>query len=82
MYIQGFRERLEQACYDTGLSKAEIARRCGFSRKILADTSSLYMMRSGHLAKFCAVTGTDANWLLGIKGDVNYAYIKRIASGN
>lgn len=82
MYIQGFRERLEQACCESGMTKVEIAKRCGFDRKTLIGMNNNNMMHSGNLAKFCAVTGTDANWLLGIKGDVNYAYIKRIASGN
>lgn len=66
IYIAGYKERLNQACLDSGLSKSEIARRAGFNRKILCPTEQV-MMGSGYLAKFCAVTRTDANWLLGIK---------------
>lgn len=66
MYIEGFQERLDEACKKTGLSKAEIARRAGFDRKTLYPLSN-QMMGSAYIAKFCAATGTDANWLLGIK---------------
>ena len=64
-YIQGFHERLDKACHDSGLSKSEIARRAGFDRKTLYPLSH-QMMGSAYIAKFCATTGTDANWLLGV----------------
>ena len=65
IYIEGFDKRVEEACFHSGLSKSEIARRCGFDRKVL-QTSRREMMNGGNLAKFCYVTGTDANWLLGL----------------
>lgn len=65
-YIEGFHERLDTACLRTGLSKTEIARRAGFDRKTLHPMKH-QMMGSAYIAKFCAVTGTDANWLLGVK---------------
>ena len=65
-YIAGFHERLDKACHDSGLSKAEIARRAGFDRKSLHPKEHT-MMTSAYIAKFCAVTGTDANWLLGVR---------------
>jgi hypothetical protein len=65
-YIKGFHERLDKACHNSGLSKAEIARRGGFDRKTLHPLPH-QMMGSAYIAKFCAVTGTDANWLLGVK---------------
>lgn len=64
-YLEGFNERLDDACLATGLSKSEIARRCGFSRKQLIRTNH-HNMNSFDVAKFCAVTKTDANWLLGV----------------
>lgn len=66
-YIEGFYERLDEACYRTGLSKNEIARRCGFDRKILTGLKDNRMISSGYIARFCEITKTDANWLLGIK---------------
>ena len=65
-YIEGFHERLDEACRRTGLSKAEIARRAGFDRKSLHPKEHT-MMTSAYITKFCAVTNTDANWLLGIR---------------
>lgn len=67
VYIEGFVDRLEKVCKSTGLSKTEIAKRCGIDRKQLSRQHTMFMMNSGDLAKFCAGTGTDANWLLGIK---------------
>ena len=66
VYIEGFHERLDEACRKTGLTKAEIARRAGFDRKTLHPMSN-QMMGSAYIAKFCVATGTDANWLLGVK---------------
>lgn len=62
--IRGYRERLEEAVIRSGLTKSEIARRCGFDRKILSGESTLSTI---NLVKFCVITKTDANWLLGIK---------------
>lgn len=64
-YIEGFHERLDVACKRTGLTKAEIARRSGFERKCLYPVEH-QMMSPAYIAKFCATTGTDANWLLGV----------------
>lgn len=66
-YIEGFAERLDEACLKDGRSKVELARLCGFNRKSLMRGRDHMMMGSGDLAKFCQLTGTDANWLLGIK---------------
>lgn len=66
-YIQEFNDRLEQACGKTGKDKAAIARGCGFDRKQLYRRNKDYMMNGIDIARFCAYTKTDANWLLGIK---------------
>lgn len=60
LYIEGFHERLDTACKSTGLSKAEIARRCKFDRKTLYPPAHV-MMSPVYIARFCAVTHTDAN---------------------
>ena len=65
LYIEGFHERLNDACHGTGLTKAEIARRCNFDRKTLYPPKHV-MMSPVYIARFCAVTKTDANWLLGV----------------
>lgn len=66
-FIQGFNERLDMACASVNMPKTEIARSCGFDRKMLYRGSSNCVMNSRDVAKFCAFTKTDANWLLGIK---------------
>ena len=65
--IRGFWDRLEVAVIKTGLSKAEITRRMGVDRKTLYS-STAENMGALNVAKFCAVTKTDANWLLGLRG--------------
>ena len=64
-HIEGFWDRINIAVIRSGMSKRQITDRMNVNRKLLYGTdreniSSLYV------AKFCAVTGTDANWLLGL----------------
>lgn len=66
-YIEGFEERLDEACLKTGLPKTEIARRAGFNRKQLSRMANHAVMNSSDVARFCSVTKTDANWLLGVE---------------
>lgn len=66
--IEGFWDRVDSVCYKSGLSKSEIAMRIGCDRKTLMQSQmNCAMMNSGYLAKFCAVTGTSADYLLGLK---------------
>lgn len=64
-YICGFWDRVEAVILKSGCSRAELANRMGRHRH------TLYRREGGGmdaltLARFCAVTQTDANWLLGI----------------
>lgn len=65
--IFGLRERIDQAAKQSGMTKKEIAKRAGIHKDLLASTHS--GMNASTLAKFCAVTGADANWLLGLSSD-------------
>ena len=65
-HIKGFWDRFDDAVYRSGLSKYEIARRIGCNRKTLYRTEN-QNMNALYVAKFCAITKTDANWLLGLK---------------
>ena len=67
IYIEGFADRIDEACAKTGLPKTVIAERCGFDRKQLSRWHQDGVMNGAYLARFCQVTKTDANWLLGIK---------------
>lgn len=66
-YLEGFYERVDEACRKSGLTKTEIARRAGFERRTLTPKADNWMMTLANAARLCAVTRTDANWLLGIK---------------
>ena len=66
-YLEGFYERVDEACRKSGLTKTEIARRAGFERRTLTPKHDNWMMTLANAARLCAVTRTDANWLLGIK---------------
>ena len=69
-YIYEYEERLAEAIEQCGLSKTQIATRCGFDRKCFYPDKSNRMMSSGYLAKFCAVTGVSADWLLGLSKEM------------
>lgn len=66
--VEGLWERVEQVCFETGMTKREICKRMGFDRKALYDSSGFSTLK---LARFCAVTGADANWLLGVTRERN-----------
>ena len=63
--IEGFWDRINEVIDNQGLSKAELARRIGCDRKSLYDRDRA--LNTLYLARFCAVTNADANYLLGVK---------------
>lgn len=67
-YIEGFAERIDKVLAEQGMSKSRIARETGFDRKtFMAIGRENRMPCPLAIARFCACTNTDANWLLGIK---------------
>ena len=60
--IEGFWDRANIAM--EGRNKNELARRIGCNRKTLYGNNGT--LSPVYLARFCVLTGTDANWLLGI----------------
>lgn len=66
--LQGFWDRIEEAVIRSGLTKAEITRRMRVERKVLYRGIDDRDMNCLYVARFCVVTGTNANWLLGLKG--------------
>lgn len=64
-YVEGFWDRVNVVCARSGMSKQEITRRMGVDRKLLYGTDRANISAL-NLAKFCAITGTDANWMLGL----------------
>lgn len=61
--VEGLQERVDQVCFETGMTKPQLCKQMGFDRKALYDSSGFSTLK---LARFCAVTGADANWLLGL----------------
>lgn len=63
--IEGFWERLDQAVNESGKTKTEIAKTCGFDRKSFYRRQG--MPHAGFIARFCAETAVSADWLLGLE---------------
>lgn len=64
-YIQGFYERVDDICIKSGKQKNIIAELMGYDRK--ACYPSMNGWGAHKIARFCEVTGADANYLLGLK---------------
>lgn len=69
--IEGFWQRMNAVMADK--NKNELARRIGCNRKTLYGNDGT--LSPVYLARFCAITGTDANWLLGIRKDKPVGWI-------
>ena len=65
-YIEGFSERMDEAIYEAGFSKVELAKLIGCDRRSLYTPCTNRMLSSGYLAKLCAYTNVSADWLLGL----------------
>lgn len=66
--IFGFWERVDEAVKASGYTKTDIARKISGSescRSLLCRSTG--GMNTYTLAKFCAITGCSADWLLGLK---------------
>ena len=68
--IEGYKERLEEAVYQSGMTKTEIARLMGMDRKVLLPETHYCQMGAGALMKFCAITGVSADWMLGLRKEM------------
>lgn len=60
--------RMEDAIRESGMSKCEIARKGGFHRQSITYTGD-HLPSSRVLQSFCRITGTSADWLLGLEQD-------------
>ena len=61
IYIRGLWDRVEEAIGKENISKAELARRCGFDRKILHGQTNMYLP---YFARMCAELHVSADYLL------------------
>lgn len=66
-YIEGFAERVDMVIAEQGTNKTRIAKQIGFDRKTFIGIGRDNRMPCPlAIARFCAETHTDANWLLEI----------------
>lgn len=63
--IYGFWERIEQVIAADGRTKEQLAELMGCERKVLYNRGGA--MHATYIARFCAVTGASADYLLGLK---------------
>ena len=62
MYMGDMYDRLERELYIKNISKAELARRCGFHRHVLQrDSGTMYLP---YFMKVCATLHVSADYLL------------------
>lgn len=62
IYMCDMYDRLERELYKKNISKAELARRCGFDRKVLQrDSGTMYLP---YFRKVCATLHISADYLL------------------
>ena len=73
--IYGFWDRMNEIILEDGRSKNEIARLMNVDRKNLYNLG--YTMNPLYLARFCAVTGASADYLLGLKSEKYYRVNER-----
>lgn len=67
--IYGFWDRLDQACYDSNISKLELSKRIGCDRKTLYEGSGA-TPNPMYLARICVQLNVSADYLLGISEEV------------
>jgi hypothetical protein len=61
IYMGDMYDRIERELYKQGISKEELARRCGFGRKVLQEKGSMYLP---YFMKVCATLHVSADYLL------------------
>lgn len=64
LFIEGFWERLEEEIYQQNRTKKDIARQCGFDRKILIRSCGHDNICLPYFARLCAVLNVSADYLL------------------
>lgn len=68
--IYGFWDRLDRVCYDRKISKQELAKRVGCDRKTLYRSTGA-TPNPMYLARICVQLNISADYLLGIKKEMN-----------
>lgn len=64
LFIEGFWDRLEDEIYKQNRTKKDIAKQCGFDRKILCRNSNHDNIWLPYFAKLCSALNVSADYLL------------------
>lgn len=61
IFVEGFWERIDEEIYNQDRTKKDIAKQCGFDRKLLSSYSNLSLP---YFARLCSVLNVSAYYLL------------------
>lgn len=63
LFVEGFWERLDDEIYKQNRTKKDVAKQCGFDRKVLirTDHNNIYLP---YFARLCSVLHVSADYLL------------------
>lgn len=64
---EGLTNRLRNAVLNSGLTAREIQKRAGISKSTYYGHMKGKAMTEFYIARYCAVLGISADWLLGLK---------------
>lgn len=64
IFVEGFLERLEDEIYKQNRTKKDIAKQCGFDRKILIRYCGHDNICLPYFARLCSVLNVSADYLL------------------
>lgn len=65
--IYGYEDRIREAIFQSGMNITEVSRQMGIKRQ---NFYYGHQMNIGNLAKFCAITGVSADYILGLSREV------------
>lgn len=64
IFVEGFWERLDDEIYKQNRTKKDVAKQCGFDRKILIRTSGHDNICLPYFARICSALNVSADYLL------------------
>lgn len=64
IFVEGFWERLEDEIYKQNCTKKDVAKQCGFDRKILIRNCGHDNICLPYFARLCSVLNVSADYLL------------------
>ena len=62
--LDGFWDRLDEEIQKHGMSKTQLAERCGFNRRILSKPKSNSYIILPYFARLCSILNVSADYLM------------------